>query len=172
MPSIGNSFSALQASLLQNAKLVNRTESTGGMDGVWRGPVHDVREDYDTNGDGKADVSIVTREQDAGAWSYDGTTGKQIAGIREIQLRDASGRITDTFDSMTALRKNGQLVTSGEMRGEREQTDFIGTITHTDYQASGERDVTYQNASAKDDGSGNAVVDLSKLDTQHWTFKP
>ena len=138
------------------------------MDGVWAGPVHDVVEKYDTNADGKPDVTFFTREQDSGAWSYDGTTGRKIA-VRELALLNANGNVTDRFEEMTAYRKNGRLVTSGEMRGEEEPTDLIGSISHTDYLSTG-RAVRYERAFAKEDSSGKLTVDADTLHADLWNF--
>jgi hypothetical protein len=163
MPTIGSSFSQLQAQTLKDARLVDRKVTEGGKDGVWSLPVKDTRELYDVNGDGKADVALVTREQDTGAWSYDGQRG---VTHRELQLLDGQGRITDRFEATSVHRKDGKIV--NELRGAEELTDLVGYIEHTDFLSNGQRSVTWDAAwSAKDDGQGKAVIDPAKI--QHAT---
>lgn len=157
MPSIGDSFSKLQTQLLQNARLVDRTVREGGMDGVHYLPVKDTRELYDVTGDGKADVALVTRQQDTGAWSYDGKTGVIGVTDRKLQKLDAQGRVTDQFDELSVHRKH-ELIT-GELRGSEEMTGLVGYIQHVDYLASGSRQITWEAGSARRDAQGEAKID-------------
>jgi hypothetical protein len=170
MPSIGDRFSALQSQLLSNARLLREEKSDGGMDGVWRGPVHDKTAYYDQNGDGVADVALFERTQDTGAWSYDGTTGRQGVTVRQLSVLDANGRIVDNFEQLHAHRRgNGQLETK-ELRGEQELIDVVGRTWHQDYLADGRRHSLMKWTSAKDDGQSNAVADLDEIRTDDQTF--
>ena len=157
MPSIGDNFPRLQAQLLQNARLVDRKVTEGGQDGFHYLPRKDTRESYDVDGDGKADVALVTREQDTGAWSYDGKTGRVGVTDRRLELLDKQGRVTDEFEELSAHRKNGHVVFN-ELRGPEEMTGVVGFVQHVDY-AGSQRIYSWESALAKDDGQGNAIVD-------------